>query len=130
VKNLVVESDGAHKGQLDLKRRGLGPVIGIGRWLAICTASPVGPTQERLVTGAEAGLLTTDEFEQLRHAHQEMYELLFEAEIEALSNGARPSTYVDPDALDTLTRRHLRESFKAIARVQERLEHEWLSGLR
>lgn len=130
VRDFVVESDGAHKGELDLKRRGLGPVVALSRWLAICTATPIAPTQERLAAGAAAGLLTLDESEQLQRAHEQMYELLFEAEVEALRAGRAPSTYVDPRALDTLTRRHLRESFKAIDRVQERLEGQWVSRLR
>jgi CBS domain-containing protein len=129
VKDFVVESDGEHKGELDLKKRGLGPVAGIGRWISICTGAATGSTQERLLQGASAGLLTSDESELLRHAHQEMYELLFAAEVAALRAGRTPSTYVDPRSLNTLTRRHLRESFKAIARVQERLEGEWLSRL-
>lgn len=130
VRDFVVESDGEHKGELDLKRRGLGPVVALSRWLAICTATPIAPTQERLAAGAAAGLLTIDECEQLQRAHEQMYELIFEAEVEALRAGRVPSTYVDPRELDTLTRRHLRESFKAIDRVQERLEGQWVSRLR
>ena len=41
------------------------------------------------------------------------------------SAGRPASTYVAPGTLDSLTRRHLRESFRAIAHVQERLESEW-----
>ena len=129
VKDFVVEPDGEHKGQLDLKKKGLGPLVGIGRWISICTATPIGSTQERLQLGGSAGLLTADESEQLRHAHEELYELIFTAEVEALRAGTEPTTYVDPRALNTLTRRHLRESFKAIGRVQERLEAEWVSRL-
>ena len=129
VKDFVVEFDGEHKGQLDLKKRGPGPVVGIGRWIAVCTGTAIGPTQDRLGLGAESGLLVGDEAEQLRHAHEEMYELLFDAEIEALRAGDQATTWVDPKALNTLTRRQLRESFKAIARVQERLESEWVSRI-
>lgn len=126
VKDFVVEPDGEHKGELDLKKRGLGPIVAIGRWVGICTGSTISSTQDRLAMGAEAGLLSADESQQLRHAHQDMYELLFEREIEALRAGAVPSTWVDPRSLDTLSRRHLRESFKSIGRVQERLEGEWI----
>jgi len=37
----------------------------------------------------------------------------------------RADTYLAPDSLDSLTRRHLRESFRAIAHVQNRLESVW-----
>jgi CBS domain-containing protein len=55
-----------------------------------------------------------------------MFELLFDREIEALRAGRLPSTYLRPASLDSLTRRHLRESFRAIASVQGKLEGEWV----
>jgi len=130
VKEFVVESGGEHRGELDLKRYGLAPVVALGRWIGICTAAPIGSTLARLALGEEADLLTRDEAQQLRHAYEEMYQLLFAAEVEALRTGRATSTYLDPSSLDTLSRRHLRESFKAISRVQERLEGRWISRRR
>ncbi|MFT3872972.1 MAG: putative nucleotidyltransferase substrate binding domain-containing protein [Nocardioides sp.] len=130
VKEFVVESGGKHRGELDLKRYGLAPVVALGRWIGICTAAPIGSTPARLALGEEAELLTRDEAQQLRHAFEEMYELLFAAEAEAIRSGRATSTYLDPSSLDTLSRRHLRESFKAISRVQERLEGRWVSRRR
>jgi len=45
--------------------------------------------------------------------------------VEAIRAGAQVSTYIAPGHLDSLTRRHLRESFRAIASVQGRLESHW-----
>ena len=76
--------------------------------------------------GADEGLLTPDEAAQLQRAHREIYELIFTAEVESLRAGAPTTTFLDPRSLDSLSRRHLRQSFKAIASVQDRLEGEWL----
>jgi hypothetical protein len=43
----------------------------------------------------------------------------------ALRVGARPDTHLAPGTLDSLTRRYLRESFRAIVHVQNRLESVW-----
>ncbi|WP_151083777.1 putative nucleotidyltransferase substrate binding domain-containing protein [Nocardioides cynanchi] len=129
VRGFVVEANGRHRGQLDLKKRGIGPIVAIGRLLAIATGWPAAPTQDRLEHGAAAGLLTRDEADTLRGAHREMFELQFAREIGDLREGRDRSTYLDPQQLDTLTRRHLRESFRAIARVQARLEGEWSARL-
>lgn len=126
VRDFVVESSGEHRGQLDLKRGGLGPTVAIGRWVALRLRAPVASTQDRLQLGADEGLLTADEAAQLRRAHQEVYDLVFASEIESLRGGVSVSTYLDPGRIDSLRRRHLRQSFKAIARVQDRLESEWL----
>jgi CBS domain-containing protein len=129
VRDFVVEANGRHRGQFDLKKRGIGPVVAIGRLIAIATRLPTSSTQDRLAQGEASGLLTRDEADTLRGAHREMFELLFTREIEDLRAGRTTSTYLDPKELDSLTRRHLRESFRAIAKVQARLESEWSSRL-
>ena len=125
VRDFVVEHSGEHRGQLNLKRGGLRPVTSLGRWVGVVTGDVRGTTPERLRRGAAQGLLTTDESESLVGAYHQVYALLLEEEVEAVRAGRPPSTYVAPGGLDSLTRRHLRESFRAIAHVQERLESEW-----
>ncbi|MEI2715218.1 MAG: putative nucleotidyltransferase substrate binding domain-containing protein [Nocardioides sp.] len=124
VKDFVVDHDGEHRGKLNLKQGGLSPIVGLGRWVAVKTRSPIASTQDRLQQGLEAGLLTADECAQLQHAHREIFEMIFVNQIEAIREGVRPSTWIDPREIDTLRRRHLRSSFKAIHRVQSRLEAE------
>jgi len=130
VKDFVVEPSGEHKGQLDLKRGGIGPIVAIGRWIALRLRAPISTTPERLRLGAQEGLLSSDEAAQLERAHHEIYGLVFSNEIELLRAGAPVSTFLDPKGIDSLGRRHLRQSFKAITRVQDRLESEWLGRVR
>ncbi|MFN0282142.1 MAG: putative nucleotidyltransferase substrate binding domain-containing protein [Kineosporiaceae bacterium] len=125
VRDFVVEHSGEHRGQLNLKRGGLRPVTSLGRWVGVVTGDVRGTTRQRLERGAAAGLLTQDEAETLVGAYEQIYALLLEEEVTAVRAGRRASTYVAPGELDTLTRRHLRESFRAVAYVQERLESEW-----
>jgi CBS domain-containing protein len=125
VRGFVVEHSGEHRGQLSLKRGGLRPITSLGRWVAVTTADPHGSTVERLRRGARAGLFTQDESESLIGAFEHLYAMLMEQEVEALRVGRTPSTYVNPAELDSLTRRHLRESFRAIAHVQDRLGSHW-----
>lgn len=127
VRGLVVEHSGEHRGQLGLKRGGLRPVTSLSRWVAVMTGDTHGTTPQRLRRGAAAGLLTEDEAESLVGAYEHLYGLLLEQEVAAIRAGEPPSTYVDPAELDSLTRRHLRESFRAIAQVQDRLGSQWQS---
>lgn len=129
VREFVVEASGRHRGELDLKRGGLLPVVAIGRWVGLTTRDPSGSTLDRIRRGNAAGLLTADESGVLEHAFEDLYELLYERELDSIEEGSPVSTYLAPKELDTLARRHLRETFKAIARVQSRLESEWVSRL-
>lgn len=129
VRDFVVEHSGEHKGQLDLKRGGLRPLTALGRWVAVVTGDPRGSTPERLQRGAAAGLLTVDEAETLIGAHSEIFALLMAREISSIKTGEPLTHHIDPKALDTLARRYLRESFRAISTVQNSLQSEWVSRL-
>lgn len=77
VRDFVVEDSGEHRGQLDLKRGGLSPVVALGRWIAVTSRAPAASTQDRLRLGAESGLLTQDEADTLGAAHRDMFDLLY-----------------------------------------------------
>jgi CBS domain-containing protein len=125
IRDFVVEHSGEHRGGLDLKRGGLLPISSLARWLAIAIGDVRGSTPERLSRAAAAGLLTKDEAETLAGAFKDVYELLLRQEVAAIRDGRPRSSWIAPRDLDPLTRRHLRESFRAISAVQSQLEGGW-----
>jgi CBS domain-containing protein len=130
VRDFVVEHSGAHRGRLNLKARGLVPIASLGRWIAIVTGDDRGSTITRLRRGHSAGLLTEDETETLVRAFEYIYSLVLDAEISAIrADDPVATTWIAPKELDTLTRRYLREAFRAVADVQNRLESEWVARL-
>jgi CBS domain-containing protein len=130
IRDFVVQHSGEHRGELDLKPGGLTPVVALARWIAIAAGDASGTTIERLHRGAALGLLTTDEADTLAGGFEGVYGLLLRHEVRELRAGGTPtSTFIDPKELDSLTRRHLRETFRAIALVQERVDRTWLNRL-
>jgi len=130
VRDFVVEHSGAHRGHLNLKAGGLVPIASLGRWIAIVTGDDRGSTITRLHRGHAAGLLTRDETDTLVRAFDYIYSLVLGNEISAIRNNAAGSTtWIAPKELDTLTRRYLREAFRAVANVQNRLDSEWVARL-
>jgi CBS domain-containing protein len=129
VRNFVIEHSGEHRGGLDLKRGGLTPISSLARWLAIALGDVRGGTIDRLRRAASAGLLTDEEADILIGAFKDIYQLAFEQEIAGIRSGQAGSSWVSPQNLDSLTRRHLRESFRAVAAVQTRIQGEWESRL-
>ena len=75
------------------------------------------------------GLLSADEGDTLAGGFDDVYALLLRHEARAIRSGVTPTTYLAPRDLDTLTRRHLRETFRAIALVQARVDRDWMSRL-
>jgi CBS domain-containing protein len=129
VREFVVDHSGQHRGHLDLKRGGLIPVAALARWVAVVTGDSRGSTIDRLRRGVDARLLTQDESDTLVGAFEHSYGVLMQREIQAIRQGVEPTTFIKPDDLDTLARRHLRETFRAIASVQSSVEAGWRTRL-
>jgi CBS domain-containing protein len=125
VRDFVVEHSGEHRGEVDLKAGGLRPLTSLGRWAAVMTGTTGGSTPERLRRAVDAGLLTPDEGESLAGAQEHLFGLVMGLEVEALRADRTASTWVAPGRMDSLSRRHLREAFRAVARVQRSLESQW-----
>jgi CBS domain-containing protein len=106
------------------------PIASLGRWIAVVSGDDRGSTVTRLRRGEQTGLLTVDETETLVRAFEYIYGLLLGREIEAIRAGdTAATTWIAPNQLDTLTRRYLREAFRAVAEVQNRLDGEWVARL-
>ena len=127
VRGFVVEQTGENQGELDLKKGGLTPISSLARWLAIAEGDVRGGTIDRLKRAAASGSLKEDEADILGTAFKDICQLIFEQEIMSIRSGKEGSSWISPQNLDSLTRRHLRESFRAVAAIQNRIQSEWES---
>jgi CBS domain-containing protein len=123
VRGFVVEHLGERRGQLDLKRAGLRPVTSLARALALLAGDVSGSTSDRLSRAADAGLLSADEADTLKGAFTLCYSLLVQEEVAAIRAGTTPETSIATAQLDSLQRRHLRDAFRAITQVQDRVSN-------
>jgi CBS domain-containing protein len=123
-RDLVVEHSGEHRGQLDIKRGGLLPVVDIARYAGLAAAADTASTPERLRAAATAGVLDPDAVQILEEAHDLFWRLRIEHQAEQLRRGDEPDDYVDPEALNPLSRRYLRDAFHAVGGVQRALSNE------
>ena len=129
VKDFIVDHSGENRGGLNLKEGGLAPIASLARWLAIVQGDVRGGTLARIQRASEAGLLRGEEPEILSAAFANIHQLVFEEEIAAIREGRLPTTWISPESLDSLTRRHLRETFRAISSIQSSIESDWVSRL-
>jgi CBS domain-containing protein len=73
--------------------------------------------------------LTADEASVLVGGFEEIYALVLDHELAAVRSGLAPEPFVAPKDLDSLSRRQLRETLRAIARVQQRVDLDWIRRL-
>jgi CBS domain-containing protein len=129
VRNTVIGRFGEGQRYLDLKEAGIRPIASLSRVLAIQAGDASGSTIQRLERATSAGLLSNDEGDILGSAFGLYHGLLTENRVQALRKSEEPRTLIMPDHLDPLTRRHLREGFRATSQIQERFRRD-LNSLR
>jgi CBS domain-containing protein len=124
LRGFVVEEGGAHRGQLDIKHGGLLPVTDMARYAALAAGARVHSTPERLRVASIAGVLKTADSRMLNEAFDLFWRLRLAHQVEQLRAGDEPDDFLDPEGLDPLNRRYLRDAFHAIRAMQKRFEAE------
>jgi CBS domain-containing protein len=120
-RDFVVARKGAEKDTLDLKVQGLTPFVDGARLLALAHGVDACNTLERLRALTQQGVIETQD----GAAYEEAYHYIQQARMQQHQLQARDglpySNRVDPDNLNHLDRRILRESFRQAQRLQSSL---------
>jgi len=120
-RNFVVARSGAHEGEVDLKKRGLLPIVDLARVYSLSGGIDTVATQQRLRDAAGQGALTAEGAETLQNAFEFIWTLRARQHATQLRNHAPVDNFVAPDALTAMERRHLKDAFAAIATMQRSL---------
>lgn len=120
-RDLVIEGSGEHAGTLDLKRGGLVPIASVGRYVSVLLPGRRVGTADRVATAGALGLLGADDARDLVDALAVVQEVRLQHQVAQVDRDGAPDDHVRPDELTTLQRRHLRDAFRVVRRVQQRL---------
>ena len=118
-RDFVVEHNGERRGTLDIKTGGLVPVIDLARWAAMAAGVAGASTAARLDAAEAAGTLPAREVATLRVAFELFTDLRMQRRLAALREGRTPDDSIDPKRLEPLTRRYLKDAFRAVSDVQQ-----------
>ena len=129
LRQFVVEKDGDHKNKLDLKLSGLTPMVDAARVLALEQGVLVTSTLSRLREVHQRGIIKDALYEDLVEAFSFITILRIRHHLEARAEGEVPDNFVNPADLNKLQRKMLKESFAAITRLQELMEHRFQTWL-
>lgn len=121
-KKLVVEKTGEHQNKLDLKKRGLIPLVEAVRIFALDQGIFKTNTMDRISDLFEKGFFSKEEAEALKEAFSVLMMLRIRHHIYSLDQGKSPNNYINPEELNLIQRIMLKEAFKAIDRLQDELE--------
>ena len=108
----------AEKG-MDMKKRGVVPVIDMARLYTLAAGLAPINTWERLDAIAEAGTMTRSTVEDMRDAFEFISMVRLQHQAKQIQNGQKPNNHMPPEELSALERRHLKDAFEVISTMQE-----------
>jgi CBS domain-containing protein len=120
-RRFVLDQGGQHEGTVDLKTRGLIPIVDLARVCALRTGAASVGTNDRLRAVVEGGALSQEGSENLRVAFEFIGTLRALHQADCLRRNEPVDNRVAPARLAGLERRHLKDAFTAIATTQEAL---------
>lgn len=114
------------KNTLDLKRQGLAPYVEAVRVFALANGIEEPNTLERMDRLVEKGAFDRQDASAWKEAYSLIQLIRMRTHQEQLAKQQPLSNYINPDDLNPLDRRILRESFRQAQRLQKKLETAYL----
>jgi len=125
VREFVLASGGEHRGTLDLKVNGVQPFVEAARVLALGTGVAGTNTLERLAESARVRRIPAGEAEAWREAFRFIQLLRLRLNEAQRVRGEPLHNHLDPNTLNDLERRILREALRQARKLQARLARDF-----
>ena len=128
-KTFIVEKGGEHKNELNLKFRGIGPLVDIVRLLALETGIQETSTLERIEALRGKHPIIDSSGDELAQAFDFITLLRIHHQVEQIGKGEQPDNFINPSKLSNLEKRILKESFQIISLIQDGLVDQYGPGM-
>ncbi|HRJ54093.1 MAG TPA: DUF294 nucleotidyltransferase-like domain-containing protein [Candidatus Thiothrix moscowensis] len=113
---------------IDLKKRGVVPVIDMARVYALAHGLPPVNTVERLQALAEAGALNRADVGELLEALEVISRLRLQHQARQVQAGVKPDNALPLASVSSLERNHLKGACEVVARLQQGMFRAYRSG--
>ncbi len=121
LRTFVVEKSGEHKDELNLKVKGIAPLVDIIRLFSLEKTLKETSTIDRINILSTKHSIVKDHADELLHAFEFMMLLRIHHQFEQMESGKSPDNFINPNKLSNLERRTLKEAFHLISRLQDTL---------
>ena len=125
----LVERNGEHRDTLNLKKRGVMPIVDLTRVHALASGVTAVNTEERIDALIACGSLTDADGRNLRDALRFIMQLRIQAQADQLRGAEPTSNHIRPKDLPRLAREQLRDAFKILYDAQSAARLRYRAGL-
>ncbi|MBD3609968.1 MAG: CBS domain-containing protein [Gammaproteobacteria bacterium] len=123
--DIKVSAHGEHKHSIDLKLQGITPFVDAARIIALKEKLPQTNTLHRLQAAADNGSIPKIDIEAWVNAYEFIQLLRMRNHHQQVENGEELHNFLEPDELNSLDRRILKEAFRQARKLQGKLELEY-----
>ncbi|MEJ6401966.1 DUF294 nucleotidyltransferase-like domain-containing protein [Yoonia sp. 2307UL14-13] len=118
LRGLATVRSGEHRNRLDLKHKGVVPVVDLGRIYALQGQLRPTNTHARLEAAIKARVLSPSGGADLIEAYDLIATTRLEDQARQIKAGQKPDNHLDPSALSDFERSHLRDAFVVVKTMQ------------
>lgn len=118
LRGLATIRSGDHRDLLDLKHRGVVPIVDLARIYTLQGCLHPVNTRARLEAAIGAGILSASGGADLLDAYDLIATMRLEWQVGQIKVGADASNYLDPSSLSDFERSHLRDAFVVVKTMQ------------
>ncbi|CAA6824813.1 MAG: Predicted signal-transduction protein containing cAMP-binding and CBS domains [uncultured Thiotrichaceae bacterium] len=118
-RNFVLEDHGDHHDVLNLKKRGVIPIVDMARVCGLASGATVVSTKERLKQCAGSDCISDEGLQDLRDAYEVINSIRLQYQARSIENDEEPNNYVSPKDMSGLERRHLKDAFHIVNTFQD-----------
>jgi CBS domain-containing protein len=118
-KSFVVEKGGEHKDELNLKVKGIAPLVDVVRLFALEKGIRETSTLERIETLRSRHTIVEEYADDLEQAFEFITLLRIHHQYAQINAGEEPDNFINPNKLSNLEKRSIKEAFQLISTVQD-----------
>lgn len=127
-RNFVMVHNDNHKNTLDIKHRGIVPIVDIARVIALDKGIDAINTEERLNAALECKAMSREMHDNLLDALEFIASLRIRHQAKRIRAGLTADNYLPPEELSGLEKSHLKDSFSIIKTMQQFFEARYQSS--
>jgi len=124
-RHFVLEDNGHEEKALNMKKRGVIPIVDLARVFALSAGVSVVNTQQRLLAVSDEGVLSKEGMNDLKDALEFISSVRLLHQSLQTARGDEVDNYVKPEILSPLERRHLKDAFDVVRDMQASMEQRY-----
>jgi CBS domain-containing protein len=128
-KSFVVEKSGDHKDELNLKIRGIGPLVDLIRFFALESGVHETSSLERLQAMKDTHPIVIELGEEIEQAFEFITLLRIHHQLDQMEKKEPLDNFINPTMLSNLEKKSLKESFQLILKIQDAITELYKAGM-